>query len=437
MQVGAQFKMSSSDFEVAHVGKDQLRITPMQGGPTRVMGFENLSEFLALGQIKVEYTPPCGADPFDEGHRSGLTDAQLEQLKRKLHYVHGVYRANENPCSQKQIRDQIPALAKGLNDQDPPGASTVASWVKLWLDGGRKDGALMPAIKKARYVSGLDPEVDRIVMESIQRVYMNRQRHSMKAVCADVLVSIKHYNEGKEKQLEVPSDETIRRVIQRIDLFARDKARYGAPFAQRRHRAVGRAFHTEEVLEVAMGDGQVMDIILVDQEGQDIGRPFLTAIIDVHSRCILSAYVSLAPFSGATLLKAMSEAVVGGTNRPAGIMNKLIVDNGADYRHAGFVRFCSRLNIIVEPCPPRTPNAKAMIERFFKTMNQDLIHKFPGTTFSSPTSRGDYQSQKLARMRIEDIRKHLRVWIDEVYHVSVHRSLGRAPIDAWKRGVQA
>ena len=437
MQVGAQFKMLLSDFEVTHVGKDQLRITPMQGGPTRLMDFENLRDFFALGQIKVEYTPPSGADPIEEGHRSGLTNEQLEHLKRKLHYVHGVYRANDNPCSQKQIRDEIPALAKILNDQDPPGASTVAGWVKLWLDGGRKDAALMPAVKKARYVSGLDQEVDRIVMESIQRVYMTRQRHSIKAVCADVLVSIKHYNEGKAKQLEVPSDETIRRVIQRIDLFARDKARYGAPFAQRRHRAVGRAFYTEEVLEVAMADGQVMDIILVDKEGQDIGRPFLTAIIDVHTRCILAAYISLAPFSGATLLKAMSEAVIGGSNRPAGIMGKLIVDNGADYRHAGFVRFCSRLNITVEPCPPRTPNAKAMIERFFKTMNQDLIHKFPGTTFSNPTSRGDYQSQKLARMGIDDIRKHVKVWIHEVYHLSVHRGLGRAPIDAWTRGVQS
>ncbi|WP_158608440.1 DDE-type integrase/transposase/recombinase [Stagnimonas aquatica] len=437
VQFGAQFKMLSSDYEVVHVGKDQLRITPMQGGPTRVMKFETLSELVEQGQIKAEYTPPSASDPLGEGLYSGLTEAQLEQLKRRLHYVHGVYRANENPCSQKEIRAQIPELAKRLSDQDPPGASTIASWVKLWLDGGRRDAALMPSIKPSRAVSSLDPDVDRIVSESIQQVYMTRQRNSMKAVCADVHLRITQYNEHSAAQLEAPSAETIRRIIQRIDLYARNKERYGTAYARRRHRAVGRAFSAISILDLAMADGQIMDIIVVDADGQDIGRPFITVIIDVYSRCVLAAHVSLAPFSGATLLKTMAEAVVANGKEPRGIMSTLIVDNGSDYRHAGFVRFCSQQNIVVEPCPPRSPNGKAIVERFFRTLNQGLIHKFPGTTFSNPTSRGDYASQTFARMTIDDIRKHVKVWIHDVYHLEIHRGICRAPIDVWSEGLNA
>lgn len=429
--------MLSSPFEVVHVGKDQLRVTPLQGGPTRRLGFKTLAELFGNGQITIDYAPPIGANPLETGLMSGLTGPQLEALKRRLHYVHGIYRASDSPCSQQQIREQIPILAKALNDERPPGLSTVAGWVKRWLDGGRMDAALIPPPKTSRFRSNLDEEVQRIIMESIQQVYMTRQRHSMKSVVVDVELRIAQRNTNSEVLLQAPSAETVRRYIQRIDLFERDKARNGPQYAQRKHRAIGRAFQTTEVLEVAMADGQIMDLILVDAEGQEIGRAFLTVIMDVFSRCILSAYVSLAPFSGATLLKAMGEAVLKRGKEPAGIPGKLIVDNGSDYRHAGFARFCSRLNIVVEPCPPRTPNAKSFVERFFRTLNQDLIHKFPGTTFSNPTDRGDYASQKYARMTIDQIRKHIEVWIHDVYHVEIHRGLGRAPIDVWAEGVQS
>lgn len=428
--------MSSCDFEVVHVGKDTLRVTPMQGGPTRLFDFGTLSALLESQRIQIEYVPPSASDPIENGVRSGLTEGQLEALKRKLHYVHGVYRGTEAPCSQKLIREQIPALAKSLHDQDPPGASTVASWVKLWLDGDRKDAALMPRPKPSRFESDLDPEVQQMMMESIQAVYMTRQRNSMKAVGADLELRIAQHNRNSENPLSPPSNETIRRYIQRIDLFKRNKARHGAAFANRRHRAAGQAFQATEILEIAMADGQVIDLILVDHEGNDIGRAFLTVIIDVYSRCVLAAFISLAPFSGATLLKAIGHAVLGRGHEPAGVPTKLIVDNGSDYRHAGFLRFCSRLNILVEPCPPRTPNAKAIVERFFKTLNQGLMHKLPGTTFSNPSDRGEYDSQKYARLTIDEVRKHVENWIHEVYHVTFHRGIGRAPIDVWNEGVE-
>lgn len=435
MQVGAQFTMSSCNFEVVNVSENEIRFTPMEGGATKTSDVSTLRELFSTGRIQLDYTPPSASDPFDAVQRSGLSEGQLESLKRKLRYVWGVIRSTSNPGSQQEIKKAIPSVAKEINDQDPPGVSTVAGWIKQWLDGGRQDAALMPQLKPSRVRHGLDPKVHELVMESAQAIYMNRQRNSMNAVHADVLLRITQCNQSSRVPLSMPSKETIRKIVQRIDLFQRDKARQGPRYAERKHRAVGRGFTTVEPLELAMADGQVMDIILIDEHGEDIGRPFLTVIIDVYSRCVLATYVSLAPFSGATLLKAIGRAVVAKKDEPRGIMVKLVVDNGADYRHAGFVRFCSRLDIAIEPCPPRTPNGKAIVERFFRTLNEDLIHKFPGTTFSSPTDRGDYDSQRLARMTIDDVRKHVDVWIREVYHLRVHRSLLAAPWDVWSEAV--
>ncbi len=128
--------MSSSEFEVVNVGENQLRVSPLHGGSTRTIQFSTLSELMRSGAIQITYTPPNASDPNKLGLRSGLTKGQLAALNRKLHYVHGIHRLTPDPCSQTQIKSHISDLAKDLGDQDPPGASTIAGWVKRWSEGG-------------------------------------------------------------------------------------------------------------------------------------------------------------------------------------------------------------------------------------------------------------------------------------------------------------
>jgi len=81
----------------------------------------------------------------------------------------------------------------------------------------------------------------------------------------------------------------------------------------------------------------------------------------------------------------------------------MIIDNGSDYQDSGFIGVTHKLGIILEPSPPYKPNAKANVERFFRTLNDDLIHKLSGTTFSNPEDRGDYDSQEMARLTLDDL----------------------------------
>lgn len=431
MQVGAQFEISSCGYEVVHVGDQDLRAAQLKGGNSRFFEFEDLMQLMRDERLVVTYTPPQAPDLLKQGMRAGLTDQQSAAVNRKLSYVRAVVKACQNPCSQAQIRNVLPGIAAELNDPNPPCTSGVAKWVTLWLKGGRADASLMPRPRRSRAKTFPD-QLQTIIDDSIRNVYMTLQRNSVRAVHADVVASVTRHNRRSEEALPIPSAESIRRIIHRVDLYQRDRARYGASYAKRHHRAAGCGFFATEPLELAMADGQHVDVILVDGAGDDIGRPYLTVIIDVCTRCVLAAYISLAPFCGATLLKAMSIATVADGERPRGVMSKLVVDNGADYRHAGFGRFCARFDIAIEPAPPYSPNAKAIVERFFRTLNDGLIHRLPGTTFSNPTDRGDYDSQRYARMTLDDLRKHVDVWIHERYHVTLHRRLGRSPIDAWK-----
>ncbi|HHH35407.1 MAG TPA: hypothetical protein ENK48_01095 [Gammaproteobacteria bacterium] len=433
LQVGAQFKLSAFPYEVAHVSTKGLRICPIEGGSSRLISFETVRQLQAEDQIEIIYPQPKA----DAASRAGLTEAQCRALDRKLKYVRAVFHQTLRIGSQTAIARIIAEAARDMQDEAPPAPSTVAGWIKKWRDGGMTDAALMPRLKPSR--RQVDPVLDEIIQNAIQKVYMNRQRNSVAAVHAEVLIAVAEHNAHAASPIRTPSKETIRKAIHRIDSYQRDLKRHGKTYADRQHRAAGRSFHTSAPLELAMADGQIMDVIVVEtiedgRVGQAIGRPFITVILDVHTRCVLSALITLVPFCGATLLRALGTACVASPGQPRGIPDKLIVDNGSDYQDGGFLQAANRIGTIVEPCPPYSPNAKAHVERFFRTLNEDLIHKLPGTTFSNPQDRGDYDAQAMAHVTLEELRKHVDTWIEHVYHTRTHRSLMRAPIDVWHEG---
>lgn len=82
-----------------------------------------------------------------------------------------------------------------------------------------------------------------------------------------------------------------------------------------------------------------------------------------------------------------------------------------------------------------TPNNKPHIERFFSTLTHGILQKLPGTTFSTPSERGNYDSKKLAQLTIEQLKKYIDSWINEVYHRSIHSTTGRSPSVMWQDAI--
>ena len=438
LQVGAQFTIYASPFEVAHVGKAYLRAHPCKGGVSKRFEFATLIELVRLNSLEITFSP----SKHEGLSRTALTNAQCQSLDRKIKYVNAVLNGTDKVGSQKEIAPIIEKTSQKIKDGKPPATSTVAAWIKTWIANEYSERALMPKNKPSRAFQPENTKRNEIIMSAIKKVYMNKQRNSISAVAAEVSVAIAEFNTTAETRLDMPSQETIRKMAKRIDRYQLDKARHGAAYANRKHRAAGMSMFCSEPLELTMADGQVMDVIVVeeiddDRPPKDIGRPFITIIQDVFSRCILGAHVSLAPFCGATVLKTLSIASVASGGEPRGIPSKLIIDNGCDYQDSGFLASCNKLGIEVEPCPPKSPRSKAHVERFFRTLNENLIHKLQGTTFSNPTQRGDYQSQHLARLTLGEVRKHVDTYIQEVYHQRPHRTLVRAPINVWSEGLSS
>ena len=59
------------------------------------------------------------------------------------------------------------------------------------------------------------------------------------------------------------------------------------------------------------------------------------------------------------------------------------------------------------------------IERLLGTILRE-IHNLPGTTFSNPRERGEYDSEAKAAMTLAELEKWLATYIVEVYHQRMH-----------------
>jgi putative transposase len=181
-------------------------------------------------------------------------------------------------------------------------------------------------------------------------------------------------------------------------------------------------------------DGHRMDVIVIDPDtGEWLGRPYLVAILDVCTRALVGWHISLIPFCATTALAAVKDMCSRDPSKgPGGVPEQLTPDLGPDLVAGALTNMLQKLLIHFEPTERMDPNGKAMLERFFLTLNMQLSHIFPGTTFSSPANRGEYKSEGKARLSIEEVREKFGKWADTVYHKGVHGETQRIPAVHWR-----
>ena len=77
------------------------------------------------------------------------------------------------------------------------------------------------------------------------------------------------------------------------------------------------------------------------------------------------------------------------------------------------------------------PWYKGKLERFQGTMNHDLMHGNPGTTFSNILERDDYDPSRHAVVLLSTFREMLHKWIIDVYLQTPHRGIKDTPAHRW------
>ncbi|MBR7829665.1 DDE-type integrase/transposase/recombinase [Actinospica sp. MGRD01-02] len=107
---------------------------------------------------------------------------------------------------------------------------------------------------------------------------------------------------------------------------------------------------------------------------------------------------------------------------PALVPEAIVIDHGKVYISEHLRSVCARMGISIQPVRLRTGRDKGPIERFFKTLREDLLHRLPGYKGQDIFSRGEHPERE-AFYYIDELLDRIRQWIAATYHHTPHSSL--------------
>lgn len=421
---GMRFTLYGSEYEVTYTANERVRYAAHQGGRPYIISTQKLQELVECKKAII----------LNKDASIEFTQNTIYSIERKHKYVHAATNNLEHPNSKKLLPAIIKEVAKTIDDQSPPSFSTVTKWIRSYIQNGR--ASLPPKSRPGNKTFRYPPEVEALISEAIENEFLLSERRS----CLDVLAYIvgklheRNLATSEGSTLTIPTLRTIQRRVNNLDPYSVARARKGTAYADKMARSAGSCIASYAPLSDVEIDTHFLDILLIDPDTADVlGRPYLTCILDRHTRVIVGTYICMYPPSAVTALAALTDMISRPSRGlPGGIPSKITPDNGVEFKNTSFLHVCRQLSITITPAPIREPNAKAMVESFFRTLTHGVIQKIPGTTFSSPTERGDYSSCKRAALSIEQLTEITNEWINQIYHKSIHSRTGRAPILVWQ-----
>lgn len=174
----------------------------------------------------------------------------------------------------------------------------------------------------------------------------------------------------------------------------------------------------------------------------EVLQPYATAIIDVHSRaCMAIGVWSRTPNAWSVAL-TLRKAILPKASEHApfrGVPVRFAMDNGKNYRSDALSQTLAFANIRKEHCAPHSPNQKPQIERFLRTLQENLLPQLPGYKKANMVSEGAAAKAVMTLLTIEQLRAEIDRWVD-VYNASHHTGISKSfdytPRQLWQESVR-
>ena len=244
---------------------------------------------------------------------------------------------------------------------------------------------------------------------------------------------------------EVPSERTILRLIGEISEPQRARSSMGSK-QRSAHEPHPGEYESNGVLDLVQMDHARADVILVDSiRREELGRPWLTLLIDVRTRVILGFYVSFGDPSIFRCGRAIANALLPKEpllNRlgveidypMSGQFARLHADHAAPHRAESFRRACLANGIDPDVRPRGPAHFGGHIERLIGTMIGKM-RLLPGATGSNVTQRDGYDAGERAALTLVEFERWLLFQIG-IYHNAAHAGLGgQCPAQVWAREI--
>ena len=361
---------------------------------------------------------------------ASLPDKGLAEAHRRLAII--------RPLILASSRHEVEAVAR----EHGKDAATLYRWMREYRRSGMVT-SLVPQYHRrgGPLKSRLDNQQEAIIRAAIEEFYLTKERPSVAETVREVKALC------RRKEVKAPADTTVRNRILALSERLATRARLGRKSSERLLALRGSLPGADGPWSIVHMDHTKLDLIVVDRETrQPIARPWITLAEDAATRVVVGFHVSLDAPSALSVGLCLSNAIlpkevwlarrgVSGDWPVWGQPNVVHVDNAKEFHSRMLKRGCDEMGISIHYRRAGTPRDGGRMERLIGTLVREL-HRLPGTTFSNPAERGEYDSEKEAAMTLDEVEKFIAEWIVNIYHQRSHRGLhGKSPIKAWEDGL--
>jgi putative transposase len=223
-----------------------------------------------------------------------------------------------------------------------------------------------------------------------------------------------------------PAYSTVASIIAAIDPALMTLAQDGSAALRDRYELVYRR-EADRPNEIWQADHTELDVL--DSDGSP-ARPWLTLILDDHSRAVAGYTVFLGAPSALNLSLALRQAIwrkseVAGPVH--GLPDALHVDHGSDFTSRHIEQVCADLHVRLLHSAVARPQGRGKVERLFGTITTELLPSVPGHLV-----RGTPATPPA--LTIAQLDHAIHDWMLGTYHPRVHRETRASPHARWSSG---
>ncbi|NRB70222.1 MAG: DDE-type integrase/transposase/recombinase [Vibrio sp.] len=356
----------------------------------------------------------------------GVSEERRDEAIHRYNVLELLIERYGNNFSKKEIDEALPTLEEKFGSSTPS-AITIYRYWRAFKKSDFQLSSLIPKITAGNTDYNLPEELEPLVQEAIKD-YFSVEKQTAASAYITLETEVSRYNEMHDTQYSLFSIQSFRKRLRKHSEYEKILLRKGKSAADSTFRKVGQRPATTRALERVEADHTRLDLFVIDERhGIPLGRPWLTLLYDTHTKSIIGFYLGFEPPSYLSVSLALENAIlpkdyvkdlypsVEGRWPCYGLPEHLIVDNGAEFNSRDFKIACKALKVKVKKNPTKKPWLKGSVERYFRTINNRLLSRIPGKSFTNVFERKDYDPLENAVIDSLLLQEMIHIWIVDIY----------------------
>ncbi len=356
-----------------------------------------------------------------------------DEAKLKMEVIQSLMEASDRATYAQKLKEAAQKLGKSVR--------TVRRLVDKWEEQGLS--GLVEAERSDKGKHRVDTDWQDLILTTYQEGNKGSKRMTPKQVFLRVQAK------AHELGVKSPSHMTVYRILNPL-IEKQEKAKSIRSPGWRGSRLSvktrdGSDLAVEYSNQVWQCDHTRADLLLVDQHGEILGRPWLTTVIDTYSRCILGINLGFDAPSSQVVALALRHAILPkqygaeyGLHCQWGTYGKpehFYTDGGKDFRSEHLQQIGVQLGFV---CHLRDrPSEGGIVERPFGTLNTELFSTLPGYTGSNVQKRPE-DAEKEACLTLRQLEQHLVRYLVDNYNQRLDARMGdQTRFQRWEAGLLA